>query len=168
MSTRGFLLSGVFAALVISHAAAQGQGRGQQVGAPEGFSAPQRAPGDPAVTAAGKTHDQLICAACHGRDLRGGDLGGPNLLRSLLVLGDQHGEAIGPVIKNGRADKTPAMPPIPLSDEDIGAVVEYIHSVVAKSPRQGMPPPSDVTPELNVLVGDAAAGEQYFASKCAS
>ena len=145
----------------------RGQGRGG-AGAPRGFPAQQRPPGDPALIARGKTQFELVCAACHGRDLRGGDMGGPNLLRSLLVLGDQTGEAIGPVIKTGRPDKTPAMPPLPLPDDDIKAVVEYIHSVVAKSPRQGMPPPSNVEPALNVLVGDAAAGQQYFAAKCAS
>src|SRR5690349_10753611 len=64
-------------------------GRGQRgAGAPQGFPAQQRPPGDPAVIAKGKTQYELICAACHGRDLRGGDMGGPNLLRSPLVLGD--------------------------------------------------------------------------------
>jgi len=186
MLTRSFLLATACAALVVAQIAAQNppqnppaappqtppaggrQGRGGGQGAPQGFPAQQRAPADPALIAKGKTQYELICAGCHGRDLRGGDLGGPNLLRSLLVLGDQLGEAIGPVIKNGRADKTPPMPPIPLSDEDINAVVEYIHSTAAKSPRQGMPPPSEATPELNVLVGDAAAGEKYFTAKCAS
>jgi cytochrome c oxidase cbb3-type subunit 3 len=145
----------------------RGQGRAGG-GPPQGFPAQQRPPGDPALIARGKTQFELVCAACHGRDLRGGDMGGPNLLRSLLVLGDQNGEAIGPVIKNGRPDKTPAMPPLPLLDDDIKAVVEYIHSVAAKSPRQGMPPPSELAAELNILVGDAAAGQQYFAGKCAS
>ena len=145
-------------------------GRGQRGGgAPQGFPAQQRPPGDPAVIAKGKTQYELICAACHGRDLRGGDMGGPNLLRSALVLGESTpGEAIGPVIKNGRPEATPPMPPLPLGDEEIKAVSEYIHSVVGKSPRQGMPPPSEVSPELNVLVGDAAAGQAYFAAKCAS
>ena len=145
-------------------------GRGQRGGgAPQGFPAQQRPPGDPAVIAKGKTQYELICAACHGRDLRGGDMGGPNLLRSLLVLGEvTPGEAIGPVIKNGRPEATPPMPPLPLGDDDIKAVAEYIHSVVGKSPRQGMPPPGEVAPELNVLVGSAAEGETYFAAKCAS
>ena len=121
------------------------------------------------MIAKGKTQYELICAACHGRDLRGGDMGGPNLLRSLLVLGEvTPGEAIMPVVKNGRPDKTPPMPPLPLADDDIKAIAEYIHSVVGKSPRQGMPPPTEAAIELNVLVGDAAAGEQYFAAKCAS
>jgi cytochrome c oxidase cbb3-type subunit 3 len=30
-----------------------------------------------------------------------------------------------------------------------------------------MPPPTALQPELNVLVGDAAAGETYFRAKCA-
>jgi cytochrome c oxidase cbb3-type subunit 3 len=149
---------------VVTAVAAQGQGRS----APQGFPAQQRTRGDPAMVARGKTQYELICAACHGRDLRGGDAGGPNLLRSLLVLGDQAGEAIIPVVRNGRPDKTPPMPPLPLTDEDITAIAEYIHSVAALSPRQGMPPPGDTAPELNVLVGDVAAGETYFAAKCAS
>ena len=36
----------------------------------------------------------VYCRACHGTDLRGGDQGGPNLLRSQLVLNDQAGELI--------------------------------------------------------------------------
>lgn len=145
-------------------------GRGQRgTGAPQGFPAQQRPPADPAVIAKGKTQYELVCAACHGRDLRGGDLGGPNLLRSLLVLGEvTPGEAIAPVVKNGRPEATPPMPPLPLADDDIKAIAEYIHSVAGQSPRQGMPPPSEAPVELNVLVGDAAAGEKYFAAKCAS
>ena len=34
--------------------------------------------------------------------LRGGDLGGPNLLRSQIVLNDRAGESVGPVILAGR------------------------------------------------------------------
>ena len=72
-----------------------------------------------------------------------------------------------PVIRGGRPDKA-AMPPIPMPDDDMKAIAEYIHSVAAMSPRQGMPPPSDAPPALNVLVGDAAAGGAYFAAKCAT
>jgi cytochrome c oxidase cbb3-type subunit 3 len=154
----------VFWGAVVTVVAAQGQGRG----APQGFPAQQRPPGDPAVIARGKTLFETTCAFCHGRDLRGGETGGPNLLRSLLVLGDQAGEAIIPVVRNGRPDKTPPMPALPLPDEDVKAIAEYIHSIAALSPRQGMPPPTDAAAELNVLVGDAAAGETFFAAKCAS
>jgi cytochrome c oxidase cbb3-type subunit 3 len=58
------------------------------------------------------------------------------------------------------------MPPIPMPDEDVKAVAEYIHSMAALSPRQGMPPPSETPVVLEVLVGDAAAGRTYFEAKC--
>jgi cytochrome c oxidase cbb3-type subunit 3 len=142
-------------------APAQGRGRGPGV-----FPAQQRPPGDPAVVARGKALFGVTCALCHGQDLRGGQLNGPNLLRSQLVLGDQAGELIMPVIKGGRPDK--GMPPIPMPDEDMKAIAEYIHSMTALSPRQGMPPPSETPIVLNILVGDAAAGRVYFEAKCSS
>ena len=59
---------------------------------------------DPAVIARGKTLFEINCRLCHGADLRGGDMGGVNLLRSNLVLTDQHGELILPVVKGGRTE----------------------------------------------------------------
>jgi cytochrome c oxidase cbb3-type subunit 3 len=141
--------------------APQGRGRGPGV-----FPAQQRPPGDPAVVARGKALFGVTCALCHGADLRGGQLNGPNLLRSQLVLSDAAGELIMPVIRGGRPDK--GMPPIPMPDEDARAVAEYIHSMTALSPRQGMPPPSETPIVLDVLVGDAAAGRAYFDAKCAT
>jgi cytochrome c oxidase cbb3-type subunit III len=141
----------------------RGQGRGGQT-----FPAQQREPGDPALTEKGKTLYEINCRACHGADLRGGDIGGPNLLRSQLVLNDQHGELILPVVKNGRMNPgMPVMPPLPLPEPDVKAIAEYIHAVAATMQRQGSPPPG-AEPELNILVGDAKAGQAYFASKCSS
>jgi cytochrome c oxidase cbb3-type subunit III len=163
------------AALLVSTLAAQGppaptppatpgpQGRGR---GGESFPAQQRPPADPAVIERGRTIYGVTCTFCHGADLRGGQLNGPNLLRSDLVLSDQHGELILPIVRGARADK--GMPPIQMTDEDVKAVAEYIHSVWAKSPRQGMPPPGGAPPELNILVGDAAAGRAYFDAKCGS
>jgi cytochrome c oxidase cbb3-type subunit 3 len=141
-----------------------GRGQGRGGGRGETFPAQQRPPADPAVLARGKGLFDVTCALCHGADLRGGQLGGVNLLRSQLVLSDQAGELILPVVRAGRPEK--GMPPLPMPDEDVKAVVEYIHSVLALSPRQGMPPPAAMEPELNILVGDAAAGETYFHDKC--
>lgn len=143
--------------------AGRGQGRGGV--RPESFPAQQRPPGDPAVIARGKTLYDATCAFCHGADLRGGQMNGPNLLRSPVTLTDKAGEQIMPIVKGARAEQ--GMPPIEMPDEDIKAVAEYIHSILALSPRQGMPPPG-AAPELNVLVGDAAAGATYFAAKCAT
>ncbi len=50
-----------------------------------------RPPGDPVQIARGKALYGIDCTGCHGADLRGGDLGGPNLLRSQVALSDQDG-----------------------------------------------------------------------------
>jgi len=144
-------------------------GRGR--GAPATFPAQQRPPGDPALIARGQGIYGVNCRICHGTDLRGGEMGGVNLLRSQLVLNDQKGELILPVVKNGRLNPNmPPMPPFPgLPDDDVRALAEYIHSVHATMGGQGSPPgrnPTNV--ELNVLVGDAVAGAAVFAATCAS
>jgi cytochrome c oxidase cbb3-type subunit 3 len=140
-----------------------GRGRAQAT-----FPAQQRPPGDPAAIARGQQIYASTCRACHGPDLRGGDMGGPNLLRSQLVLNDQNGELIEPVVKNGRQNPgMPVMPPLNLSTEDAKAVAAYIHSVAATARGQGAPPPGPAV-ELNIVVGDAAAGRTYFNAKCSS
>jgi cytochrome c oxidase cbb3-type subunit 3 len=54
-----------------------------------------------------------------------------------------------------------------MSDEDVKGVAAYIHSVVATSRGQGSPPAGPPV-VLNVLVGDPAAGQKYFAAKCST
>jgi cytochrome c oxidase cbb3-type subunit 3 len=149
-------------------------GRGQAPQAPgrgggrATFPAQQRSLADAATIARGKTLYEINCRACHGGDLRGGDIGGPNLLRSQLVLNDQHGELIVPLVKTGRQNPgMPPMPALPLGEEDVKAIAEYIHSVAATMRGQGSPPPGEEV-ELNIVVGDAQAGEKYFAARCAS
>jgi cytochrome c oxidase cbb3-type subunit 3 len=107
----------------------------------------------------------VACSAGHGADLRGGQLGGPNLLRSQLVLNDQEGELIQPVIQNGRPGTT--MVPIPRSADDIKAVAAFLHDVQASGGNQGRPPDGPPV-ELNVLVGDASAGAAFFKQRCSS
>jgi cytochrome c oxidase cbb3-type subunit 3 len=137
------------------------QGRGNE---PAVFPAQQRPPGDPAVIERGKGLYVINCSACHGQDLRGGGMGGPNLLRSQVVLSDQHGELILPIVHGARAER--GMPALPLPDTDVTAIAEYIHSVLATAQRQGAPPPS-ANPPPNAIVGDASAGEVYFRANCA-
>jgi len=143
----------------------EGQAGGR--GAPPGprFPAQLRAPDDPAVVERGKQVYSVACRSCHGPDLRGGDMGGPNLLRSAVMLNDVNGELLLPIVKGSRANS--GMPAIALSEADATAVAVYVHSVLATARAQGAPPPGDV-PALNVLVGDAAAGKLYFDAKCAS
>ena len=124
----------------------------------------KRAPEDPAQVARGKTLFDINCRACHGADLRGGDMGGPNLLRSPAALTDINGEQIVPIIHGSR--KNMGMPAIGLSDEDAKAVAAYVRSVIESIGTQGKPPSSKEPP--SILVGNAEEGKSYFAAKCAS
>jgi len=123
----------------------------------------QRPPGDPTQIARGKTLYGIHCTVCHGTDLRGGDRGGPNLLRSQAALSDQNGELILPIIQGSRQNT--GMPAIGVSPEDAMAMAAYVRSVMETIGRQGMPP-SIGLPAPSVLVGDAGAGQAYFAAKC--
>lgn len=140
---------------------AQAQPPGQTPPPPPRFPAQMRPPEDPELVARGRRVYDVSCRACHGADLRGGDMGGPNLLRSQVALNDEAGELLAPILQGGRR----AMPAIPLQPDDVRAVAAYVHSVLAKGRRQGAPPESDPVP-LNIVVGDAAAGQAYFTAKC--
>src|SRR5438034_11283734 len=98
----------------------------------------QRPPGDPVQIARGKTLYGIACTSCHGADLRGGDMGGPNLLRSQIALSDQNGELIVPVIQGSR--QSGGMPAIDMSPEDGKPVAAYVRSVLETIGRQGTPP----------------------------
>lgn len=134
------------------------------------FPAQQRPKGDPALIARGKVIYEINCRACHGGDLRGGDVGGPNLLRSDIVLKDDKGELIEPIVRNGKMTPgvTLVMPPMPqLTSADMRAVSEFIHDVVSTARPHGSPPAGPPV-ELNILVGTAAAGQKYFEAKCSA
>lgn len=127
------------------------------------FPAHQRPAADPAVLARGKALYSGSCASCHGADARGGQLGGINLLRSQLVFNDKDGELIIPVVQNGRPGTQ--MPPMPIPPDDIKAIAAFVHDLQSKGSNQGGPPPGEEV-ALNIVVGDAKAGAQYFAAKC--
>jgi cytochrome c oxidase cbb3-type subunit 3 len=125
----------------------------------------KRPPGDPAQISRGKTLYEINCRGCHGADLRGGDLGGPNLLRSQLALSDLHGELIVPIIQGSRQKM--GMPKIGLSIPDSETVAAYVRSVIESIQGQGAPP-SAGRPPVSILVGNASEGKAYFATKCSS
>jgi mono/diheme cytochrome c family protein len=160
--TAGFALAVSLAAQTPAAApaapqAGRGRGAGRGAGAARPAAYPDRPPADPAVLERGKAIYGVQCNFCHGSDARGGE-GGPNLLRSELVLNDQHGELIAPVVQNGRGE----MPKINLTITQVGDVAAYIHSfrVLGYDVSRNVPP--------TILVGDAAAGEAYFKATCAS
>jgi len=122
--------------------AGRGAGGGRRGG---GFvPGQQRPPGDPVQIARGKTLYGIACTSCHGADLRGGDLGGPNLLRSQVALSDQNGELIVPIIQGSRQNS--GMPAIPMSPEDAKATAAYVRSVMETIVRQGTPPDAGLPP----------------------
>jgi cytochrome c oxidase cbb3-type subunit 3 len=130
-------------------------GRGRGGGG--GGAYPQRAAADPAVLDRGKALYGVHCNFCHGSDARGGE-GGPNLLRSELVLNDKSGELIAPVVQNGKGE----MPKLNLNEAQISDIATYVHSFrVGGYDISRMVPPS-------ILVGDASSGEAAFKTKCGS
>jgi cytochrome c oxidase cbb3-type subunit 3 len=110
-----------------------------------------RPPDDPASVARGKQVFSVNCSFCHGSDGRGGE-GGPNLLRSPMVLNDRQGEIIAAVVLNGWVEK--GMPKFNLPRDSVTDIAAYLHSIkVGRS--------NDFNPRM-VLVGNAAAGKAYF------
>jgi cytochrome c oxidase cbb3-type subunit III len=85
------------------------------------------------------------CGFCHGNDAHGKS--GPDLVRSALVLHDNKGDTIGPVIRNGRPDR--GMPAFSsLSAEQIADISTFLHSRAA-----------DVTNRFAYKIGDIATGD---------
>lgn len=163
---KSFLWSALAAAAVGGVAAAQDAAVGPRVeiANPNAtFLAQQRALPPAKVIERGNGLYQVNCMACHGRDLRGGDQGGPNLLRSDVVLTDIEGELIGELVRNG-LNRMPAN--TSLDADAIRAIAGYIHSVLATAQGQGAPP--RVEYDLDIVVGNARRGERYFNRECSS
>jgi len=108
---------------------------------------------DPKLASEGEKIFGPTCGFCHGADGRGAQ--GPDLLRSPMVLHDDAGELIGPVIRNGRPSK--GMPAFTsLTDEQIRAIAEFLHLQVELAANRG------TYQALNIVTGNAQAGEKYF------
>jgi cytochrome c oxidase cbb3-type subunit 3 len=134
-----------------------GRGGGERRG---GFTQFTRPLASQDVLARGKGLYETNCASCHASDMRGTDHG-TRLLRSQTSLNDKHGELIGKAVSEHN-------PKIVLDEGDSVAVAEYIHSVLATTGGQGSPPGRNpVGLKLDILVGDAKAGERYFDRTCA-
>jgi mono/diheme cytochrome c family protein len=99
------------------------------------------------------------CAGCHGTAARGG-AGAPDLVRSILVLDDEKGILIAPVIRKGRPDL--GMPKSVLPDAAIADIVSWLHVQTWSAGHRSNYEFKDV------LTGDAKQGEAYFNKHCAS
>jgi len=108
---------------------------------------------DAAAAARGEKLYAPACGFCHGEKARGA--GGPNLIRSAVVLDDEKAELIGPVIRKGRPGQ--GMPAFPnFTDAELGDLAQFLHMQVELVANRGS------YKRLNVVTGNAAAGEAYF------
>lgn len=131
--------------------AAGGRGGGGRGGTRE-FLGLGAAP-DAAASARGEKLYGPTCGFCHGDKARGAS--GPNLVRSVAVLDDEKGELISPVISQGRPDK--GMPAFPnFTKDQLNDIAQYLHMQVELVANRGL------YKRLNVVTGDAKAGEAYF------
>lgn len=105
-----------------------------------------------AVERGGKTF-RTYCAGCHGVAANGGP-GAPDLVRSLLVLDDEKGILISPVIRDGRPDK--GMPKLGLTESQISDIVAWLHVRTYAAGHRG------TYIFQNLLTGDPKKGEVYF------
>ena len=119
-----------------------------------------------AVLTAGQSAFLQNCAFCHGKDTGGGE-SGPDLTRSKLVTEDADGSKIGPVIRNGQG----AMPKFAVPDEELAALVAFIHDQkrIAESQTGGR----KGVETADLQTGNVAKGKAYFegagtCSKCHS
>ena len=99
----------------------------------------------------------IQCGSCHGADARGDD-NGPDLVRSEIVLDDEQGSLIGPLLHQGR----PGMPAFDLSDAQIQDLAAFLRERTQTAINR------NAYPILNVLTGDAKAGQEFFngAGRC--
>ena len=117
---------------------------------------PAPAAPSPEQLAAGKALFLEKCAFCHGPDTAGGE-SGPDLTRSTVVAADTNGNRIAPVVREGRPQA--GMPAFTLSDQDMSALVAFIHyqkTILEKNGgRRGVD-------DADLQTGNAEAGKQYF------
>jgi cytochrome c oxidase cbb3-type subunit III len=112
---------------------------------------------DPAAVARGAKLYTTNCAGCHGATARG-NVGAPDLLRSLIVLDDEKGILIAPVLRTGRPDA--GMPKPNLTEPQIADVVAWLHLQTYAAGHRNTYAYHDI------LTGDAKKGEAYFSATC--
>lgn len=108
---------------------------------------------DPVAVDRGGKAFRTYCAGCHGAAANGGP-GAPDLVRSLLVLDDEKGILIAPVIREGRPDK--GMPKLGLTESQISDIVAWLHVRTYAAGHRG------TYLFQNVLTGDPKKGATYF------
>ena len=135
-------------------------GRGGAAGAAAVANVPSPTSGasfDAAQVARGEKTFAAKCASCHRANARGGTGKGiaeVDLLRSPMVLDDLGGREIGEFLKFGRPEKN--MPKFEVTPEENADMAAFLHRQITAASERG------TYVRLNVLSGDAKAGEAFF------
>ena len=113
---------------------------------------------DPVAVGRGKNVFIATCGFCHGASARGGE-SGPDLTRSVLVLHDNSGDQIGPVIHGGRTAKgMPAFASMPQAQiSDIAAYLKFQYQSAANRASYQI---------QNINTGNVEAGKALFNERC--
>jgi cytochrome c oxidase cbb3-type subunit III len=101
----------------------------------------------------------IQCGGCHGANARGDD-NGPDLMRSEIVLDDEEGSLIGPLLRKGSPNE--GMPAFNLPDAQIQDLAAFLRERTQAAINR------NAYPILNVLTGDVQAGQAFFngAGRC--
>jgi len=110
------------------------------------------------------------CINCHGPKARGADPNnaegqqGSDLVRSLVVLHDRYGNELGPFLKKGHPMQSGAASSS-LNPAQVQDLANFLHQRFEDTLHR-----APFEKPLNVLTGDAKAGEAYFngAGKCST
>ncbi len=116
---------------------------------------------DPAAVDRGAKLFATHCAGCHGVKGKGGP-GAPDLIRSVLVLDDEKGILIAPILREGRPDQ--GMPKPNLTEPQISDIVAWLHVQTYEAGHR------NTYTFLDVVTGDPKKGEAYFKTtgKCST
>ncbi len=111
----------------------------------------------------GRTIWTAECVSCHGADARGGN-GGPNLVRSAMVLHDRYGSGLGPFLKEGHPMQS-GKPSSAFTESQIVQLSHFLRQRLTDTLRG-----SPLFEVKNVLTGDPKRGALYFSGdgKCAT
>ena len=110
---------------------------------------------DPAAADRGRPIWAAECITCHGAAARGGE-GGPNILRSEVVIRNRNGDTLGPFLKKGHPTQS-GKASAELTSAQIVDLSHFLRQRFTDTFRG-----SPLFVPGNVLVGNAAAGAAFF------
>jgi mono/diheme cytochrome c family protein len=121
---------------------------------------------DPDAANRGKAIYIRECVTCHGAKARGagGGQDGTDLVRSLVLLHDRYGNELGPFLKKGHPMQSGAASST-LNPAQVQDLANFLHQRFEDTLHR-----EPFSKPLNVLTGDATAGQTYFngEGKCAT